>query len=236
VKALKQPESDAPKPENPAILFDLDGTLIDTAYEHVLAWSAALNSAGMAMPNWKIHRRIGMSGKSLIHQLVREHGYSARRLRMEQLEKRHDVEFAKALDRVRPLPGAMKLIRTLSRLRVPCAIATTGNRKQTRKLLRMLPLPSAVVTVTGDDVLKAKPSPDVFIAAANRLNVLIENCIVVGDSVWDMLAAGRRRALAVGLLSGGYSQGELEQSGAFRVYADPADMLDHIEDIGLGQS
>lgn len=85
-------------------------------------------------------------------------------------------------------------------------------------------------------VAKAKPSPDVFITAAARLSVVIEHCVVVGDSVWDRLAAGRRRALAVGLLTGGYSQAELEQSGAFRVYADPGDMLDHIEDLGLGST
>jgi len=90
------------------------------------------------------------------------------------------------------------------------------------------------VVVTGDDVAKAKPSPDVFVNAAKRLGVPVEHCVVVGDSIWDMLAAGRRRALAVGLLSGGYSQGELEQAGAFRVYAAPGDMLEHIEDLGLG--
>ena len=87
--------------------------------------------------------------------------------------------------------------------------------------------------VTGDDVRKTKPSPDVFVLAAKLLNVPIENCIVVGDSPWDMLAAGRRRALAVGVLTGGYSKGELEESGAIRVYADPADLLLHIEDLGI---
>lgn len=95
-------------------------------------------------------------------------------------------------------------------------------------------IPAKTAVVTGDDVAKAKPSPDVFVAAAERLGVPLDHCIVVGDSIWDMLAAGRRRALPVGLLSGGYSQSELEQAGAFCVYADPADMLEHIEDVGLG--
>ena len=90
--------------------------------------------------------------------------------------------------------------------------------------------------ITGDEVRKAKPSPDIFVLAAKGLNVPnvpIENCIVVGDSPWDMLAAGRRRALGVSILAGGYSKGELEESGAFRVYADPAEMLLHIEDLGI---
>jgi phosphoglycolate phosphatase-like HAD superfamily hydrolase len=82
-------------------------------------------------------------------------------------------------------------------------------------------------------VIKTKPSPDVFVLAAKRLGMPIEDCIVVGDSPWDMLAAGRRRALGIGLLSGGYSKRELEEAGAFRVYADPAEMLLHIEDLGI---
>ena len=226
------PERKSTKPQDPALLFDLDGTLIDTAYEHVLTWSSAFRSAGMMVPNWEIHRRIGMSGKSLVRQLARRHAAGARKIDMEQLEKAHDAEFAKAT-RIQALPGADALLRFLTRLQVRWAIATTGNRKQTEKLLRILNLSAKIVVVTGDDVAKAKPSPDVFITAAARLNVPIEHCVVVGDSVWDMLAAGRRRALAVGLLTGGYSQAELEQSGAFRVYADPGDMLDHIEDLGL---
>jgi phosphoglycolate phosphatase-like HAD superfamily hydrolase len=121
----------------------------------------------------------------------------------------------------------------LSQSRIRWAIATTGNRKQATRLLRDLKVPPHTVVITGDDVIKAKPSPDVFVLAAKRLGVPIGNCIVAGDSPWDMLAAGRRRALGVGLLSGGYSKGELEEAGAFRVYADPAEMLLRIEDLGI---
>jgi HAD superfamily hydrolase (TIGR01549 family) len=218
---------------DPAILFDLDGTLVDTAYEHMFAWASALRNTGVVIPHWKIHRRIGMSGKALVRQLLREHGASTRKVSLESLERRHDAEFTRALRRIRPLPGAKKLLQALSRWRVPWAIATTGNQRQTSKLLKILGLSSNVVVVTGDDVDKAKPAPDIFVAAAGKLDMPIEHCIVVGDSVWDMLAAGRRRALSIGILGGGYSKAELEQSGAFRVYTDPADMLDHIEDLGV---
>jgi HAD superfamily hydrolase (TIGR01549 family) len=218
---------------DPAILFDLDGTLIDTAYEHVLAWSAALKSAGISIPNWKIHRRIGMSGQALMRQVFREHSPQRRKVNLQKLEDKHGAIFQKMVRHIQPLPGADKLLRHLTRLGVPWAIATTGSSAQTKELLRVLRIPPNTVVVTGDDVAKAKPSPEIFATAAERLNVPIENCVVVGDSVWDMLAAGRRRALGVGILSGGYSQQELEQSGAFRVYSDPADMLQHIEDIGL---
>jgi HAD superfamily hydrolase (TIGR01549 family) len=229
---LKAPKSKT-SAQNPAFLFDLDGTLVDTAYEHVLAWATAFKAARMTIPHWKIHRRIGMSGKSLIRQLMREQGTRGRGVQLEQLEQKHDAEFTKSLGRIQSLPGTSELLRALTRSCVRWAIATTGNRKQAQRLLRILSLPAKPVVVTGDDVQKAKPSPDVFIVAASRLQVPIEHCIVVGDSTWDMLAAGRRRALAVGLLSGGYSKAELEESGAFRVYADPGDMLEHIEDLGV---
>lgn len=222
------------KLSDPAILFDLDGTLVDTAYRHVTAWATVLRDAGLLVPEWKIHRRIGMSGRSLIRQLVREHGSHSFKIDVEQLEKKHDTVFNKSRSSIQPLPGAEKLLRHLGQLGVKWAIATTGGKEQTKKLLQTLRIPAGTVVVTGDDVAKAKPSPDVFVNAAKRLGVPVEHCVVVGDSIWDMLAAGRRRALAVGLLSGGYSQGELEQAGAFRVYADPGDMLEHIEDLGLG--
>jgi len=221
------------KTNDPAILFDLDGTLLDTAYRHVTAWASALRDAGVLVPEWKIHRRIGMNGRALVRQLIREHGSHSSRIDVERLEKTHDTVFNRSISFIQPLPGAQKLLRHLTKSGVIWAIATAGGKQQTKKLLRRLPIPTKTVVVTGDDVAKAKPSPDVFVSAADRLGVPVEDCVVVGDSVWDMLAAGRRRALAVGLLSGGYSEAELEQAGAFRVYSDPADMLEHIEDIGL---
>ncbi|MGA9389826.1 MAG: HAD-IA family hydrolase [Candidatus Sulfotelmatobacter sp.] len=130
---------------------------------------------------------------------------------------------------------ATQLLRELSRRGVRWAIATTGNQKQTERMLKVLRIPPSVPVVTGDDVAKAKPSLDIFVLAAERLGVPIGDCIVTGDSIWDVLAAGRKRALPVGLLCGGYSQEELERAGAFRVYADPADMLLHLEDLGISE-
>lgn len=217
----------------PAILFDLDGTLVDTAYEHVRAWSAALQSARIVVPDWKIHRRIGMSGQSLLRQVLRETDAGKRKINLKALEKKHDTAFSASPRKIRLLPGAQELLDYLSGQGVSWAIATTGNKQQTQRLLKHLSLPKNAVVVTGDDVAQAKPSPDIFLAAAERLSVPMENSVVVGDSVWDMLAAGRRRALGVGFLAGGYSKEELEQSGAFRVYSDAADMLVHIEDLGI---
>lgn len=218
--------------EWPALLFDLDGTLIDSNYQHVAAWSEALRSAQIVIPQWKIHRRIGMSGKSFLKELLRELPRKANP-DLDQLEKTHDSNFRRYIPRLCSVPGANQLLNHLARHHVRIAIATTGGQAQTSLLLKHLNLPRTIQVVTGDDVEKAKPSPDIFVAAAERLDVAIGNCIVVGDSVWDMLAAGRKSALGVALQSGGYGVEDLERAGAFRVYSDPADMLMHLEQLGL---
>lgn len=226
------PASGAPVPL-PAVLFDLDGTLIDSNYQHVNAWAEALRGTGIVIPTWKIHRRIGMSGKSFVRELLREIARHPKGIDVEQLERKHDRIFRRQIRALEPLPGANELLKHLSRHRVQIAIATTGGREQTTVLLRQLQIPRGTEIVTGDDVENAKPSPDIFMLAAQRLGVPINDCIVVGDSAWDLLAAGRKSALGVGLLSGGYGEEELERAGAFRVYSDPADLLMHIEQLGL---
>ena len=231
---MKETQQDLnPSFEFPAVLFDLDGTLVDSNYQHVNAWSEALRSAGIVIPTWKIHRRIGMSGKSFLPELLREFHPRRKKMGIERLEKRHDEIFRRQIPHLVPLPGAVNLLKHLSRHRVRIAIATTSGREQTARLLRQIEIPVATGIVNGDDVEKAKPSPDIFMVAARRLNTPLNNCIVVGDSAWDLLAAGRKGALGVGLLSGGYGREELEQAGAFRVYSDTRDMLMHLEQLGL---
>ena len=217
----------------PAILFDLDGTLIDSNYHHVATWSEALRSAGIIIPNWKIHRRIGMSGKSFLRELLREIPHRKAKVNFEHLERKHDALFRRAIARLSPLPGANELLLHLAQNRLRTAIATTGGKSQTSALLRHLEIPAGTQIVTGDDVQQAKPAPDIFLLAAQRLNTALSECIVVGDSAWDMLAAVRKSALGVGLLSGGYGEDDLERAGAFRVYSDPADVLMHLEQLGL---
>jgi HAD superfamily hydrolase (TIGR01549 family) len=193
----------------PAVLFDLDGTLIDSVYEHVAAWTDALRSTGIVLPTWKIHRHIGMSGKSFVRKLLREVSPAPRRVNIDLLEEKHDTGFTKRIKHLELLPGAVELLRHLSRHHVRWAIATTGGRKQTERLLKPLKVPKSVPVITGDDVENTKPSPDVFVLAADHLGIGIGDSIVVGDSPWDVLAAGRKSALGVGMLSGGYGQDEL---------------------------
>jgi len=220
----------------PAFLFDLDGTLVDSVYQHVLAWREALEEAGVDLSVWRIHRRIGMSGGLFVNALLRETGHRVTTEEAARLQRHHAQAYARQVAQVRPLPGARELLTYLSRAGVPWAIATSGRLEGARPALEMLGISPDVAVITRDQVERAKPDPDLFLAAAGRLGVEISAAVVVGDSVWDLLAARRAGALGVGLLSGGYGQEELERAGAYRVYQDPADLLRHRDEVGVRTS
>jgi HAD superfamily hydrolase (TIGR01549 family) len=215
-----------------AFLFDLDGTLVDSVYQHVLAWRDALEEAGLPLAVWRIHRRIGMSGGLFVNALARETGRQLEPEEVAHVQTLHGEAFRRYSEQVRPLPGARELLAYLAEAGVPHAIATSGYRDSAERSLRTLGA-SEVPLVTRDQVARAKPDPDLFLAAAERLGVGIEDSVVVGDSIWDLLAARRARALGVGLLSGGYGEEELERAGAYRVYQDPADLLAHLDEVGV---
>ncbi len=217
----------------PALLFDLDGTLVDSVYQHVLAWREALEQAGIELSVWRIHRRIGMSGGLFINALLRETGHHLAGEEAARLQRLHAEAYVRQVKQVRPLPGAKELLAYLSKAGVPWAIATSGRLETAGPALEILGVGSDVPVVTRDQVSYAKPDPDLFLAAAERLKVNISDSVVIGDSVWDLLAARRARALGIGLLSGGYGQDELERAGAYRVYQDPADLLRHLDEVGV---
>lgn len=213
-------------------LFDLDGTLVDSVYQHVLAWHAALEAEGLALSVWQIHRKIGMSGGLFANQLLRETGHELTPDLLARLRARHSEAYQKLSPSVKPLPGARDLLQALTEGGIPWAIATSGRMETAAPNIEALGIdPKAAHVVTRDQVKYAKPDPDLFLAAADRLESPIENAVVVGDSIWDMLASKRCRALGVGLLSGGYGQDELERSGAIRVYEDPSDLLKHLDEV-----
>ena len=217
----------------PALLFDLDGTLIDSVYQHVLAWREALSDFDMDLAIWRIHRRIGMSGGLFVAALRREVGDRLTDEQARELTEAHTRAYQRLSPTVRPLPGARELLRVLTEQKVNWAIATSGLAVTARAALRLLEVPEDTPMVTRDQVRHAKPDPDLFLTAAERIGVHIRHAIVVGDSVWDLLAARRAGALGVGLLSGGYGREELERAGAYRVYADPADLLAHLDELGI---
>lgn len=219
--------------DRPAVLFDLDGTLIDSVYQHVLAWREALESAGIELSIWRIHRRIGMSGGLFVRALARETGRDISVSEADELRVRHEEGYARRIGEVRPLPGAQQLLNTLTTTGVPWAIATSSSESTAQASLQLLEIPRDVPIITRDSVAYAKPNPDLFLAAAIALGRPITESFVVGDSVWDMLASQRAQALGVGLLSGGYGRDELEAAGAYRVYDDPRDLLSRIDELGI---
>lgn len=217
----------------PALLLDLDGTLVDNVYQHVLSWREAFEDAGIHLAVWRIHRQIGMSGGLFVHALIRETGRDVTPAEAKHIQQLHAAAYKRLVHQVRPLPGARELLEHLSKMKVPHAIATSGHIESAQHTLKILELDPDLPIISRDQVAHAKPDPDLFLAAAEKLGHPITQCIVVGDSVWDLLAARRAWAIGVGLLSGGYGQDELISAGAYRVYQDPADLLNHLDEIGI---
>lgn len=216
-----------------AFLFDLDGTLVDSVYRHVQAWQEALREAGLVVAAWRIHRRVGLSGGSLVRALLRESGRELEDDEIKQIEKTHGDIYGRLVGDVKPLPGARELLDELTRLQRPWAIVTSSKPEKAKPVLDALGITSRDTVVTRGEVQRSKPEPDPFYTGAARLGVAMSDCVVIGDSVWDLLSAQRARALGVGVLTGGSSQDELERAGAYRVYEDPADVLQHLDELGV---
>jgi HAD superfamily hydrolase (TIGR01509 family) len=216
-----------------ALIFDLDGTLVDTVYAHVFAWQRALLEFGTPVDGWRIHRRIGMSGGLFARAVAREIGRQLTEDETDALQTRHGEIFREILPVRRPLPGAVDLLSALHRSGIPYAIATSGRRPEIDGSLEVLGVPPGTIVVDRGDVRRAKPEPDLFLVAQERLGLAIADCYVVGDAVWDLLAARRAGMLSVGLLTGGYGEDELRAASAFRVYRDAAELLDSLDELGI---
>ena len=216
-----------------ALIFDLDGTLVDTVYAHVFAWQRALAEVGRPIDGWRIHRRIGMSGGLFARAVAREAGRPLDAAETEAVQRRHGELYRELLPERRPLPGAVELLTELRDREVVHGIATSGRRPEIDASLEALQIGPETTIVERGDVLRAKPEPDLFIECARRLGAEPDECYVVGDAVWDLLAARRAKMLSVGVLSGGYGEDELTRAGAFRVYRDPADLRDSLDELGV---
>ena len=219
----------------PALIFDLDGTLVDTVYAHVFTWQKALQESGMAIDGWRIHRRIGMSGGLFTRAVGRELGHDLSDEKASAIQDLHDRLFRDLHppEERRPLPGAVEILQLLRDRGVTHGIATSGRRPGIEPSLEALRIPPGTVVVERGDVARAKPEPDLFLECASRLGVDPEDCYVIGDAVWDLLAARRARMLSIGLLSGGYGADELQGAGAYRVYRDAAELRVSLDELGV---
>ncbi len=217
----------------PTLLLDLDGTLVDSVYAHVLAWRDALAADDMSVPCWVVHRRIGMGSDLFARAALRDAGHPVDDERVSALQSAHGDCYARYVDDVLPFPGAAELLAALDDADVRWAIATSSRRASTTPMLERLGVGDDATVVTGEEAEGGKPDPDLFIAAAEQLGVRPADCMVVGDSIWDLLSARRCGALGVGLRTGGFPDAELVATGSYRVYDDPADLHRHLDELGI---
>jgi HAD superfamily hydrolase (TIGR01509 family) len=216
-----------------ALIFDLDGTLVDSVYGHVLAWQQALGEAGLAIDGYRLHRHVGSSGKLIVRFAQREVGRHLSKEQAETVCRRHGELFRQIVPRPRPLPGAVEMFRALRDAGLPHAIATASYRPVIDASLAAVGVPADAVVVEGKGDMQGKPEPDLFLASRQQLGMEAEVCIVVGDAVWDHVAARRAGMVSVGVLTGGYGEEELYHAGAFRVYRNIADLLHNLDELGI---
>ena len=175
----------------------------------------------------------GMSGGLFARAVAREIGRNLTDAETELLQRRHGEIFRALLPDRRPLAGAVDLLAALRTNEIPHGIATSGRRPEIDRSLEALGVTPDVVVVERGDVLRAKPEPDLFLACQERLGVAVGDCYVVGDAVWDLLAARRAGMLSVGLMTGGYGEDELRAAGAFRVYRDAQELMESLDELGI---
>lgn len=207
---------------SPAVLFDVDGTLVDSNYLHVHAWQRAFHAEDVAVEAWRIHRCIGMDGSKLVRTLAGNAGEDAG----ERLEDLHTRYYRETASMLRPLPGAQELLKRVADLGLQVVLATSAPEDELAILRKVLACDDVISGVTSSgDVDTAKPEPDIVEVALGRAHVTAQRAVFVGDAVWDAEASARAQVPSIGLLSGGVSRDELETAGATEVFENPVELL-----------
>jgi HAD superfamily hydrolase (TIGR01509 family) len=216
----------------PAVLFDIDGTLVDSNYLHVHAWCRAFRETGIAVESWRIHRAIGMDGTQLVKALSDGADETARQ-RASELHSRYYAELSSSLSL---LPGARELLGRVASRGMQVVLATSAPEDELARLRSLLDCEDLVSAVTSsEDVDTAKPEPDIVAVALDRAGVPASRAVFVGDSVWDAEAAARAGVISIGVRSGGVSADELQSAGATTVFDNPRDLCEHIDVSPIGQ-
>jgi HAD superfamily hydrolase (TIGR01509 family) len=211
----------------PAVLFDIDGTLVDSNYLHVHAWQRAFSELGFAVESWRIHRRIGMDGSVLVDELVPDISDDAAD-RAKELNSRYYLDLTGLL---RPLPGALELLDAVAAMGLQVVLATSAPEDELAVLRKVLDRDDLVSAITSSgDVDTAKPQPDIVEVALKRAGVEPERAVFVGDAAWDVRAAKRAGVVCIGVESGGVDRAVLQAEGAVAVFENPRDLLDHLGD------
>ncbi|MBY0290840.1 MAG: HAD family hydrolase [Mycobacteriaceae bacterium] len=213
-----------------AVLFDIDGTLVDSNYQHVQAWCRAFADLDRQVDAWRIHRCIGMDGTTLVKTLA-EGADDDVQERAKDLHSRYYKESASLL---RPLPGARGLLEAVEKLGVQVVLATSAPDDELAILRDVLECDHLVSAMTSSaDVDTAKPKPDIINVALERAEVDAAHAVFVGDAVWDVEACKRAGVVTIALLSGGVSKCELQEAGAHQVFEDAIDLCQHLDDTPI---
>jgi HAD superfamily hydrolase (TIGR01509 family) len=208
-----------------AVLFDVDGTLVDSNYLHVAAWVRAFDAVGHSVEAWRIHRAIGMDSARLLADLL---GSDVSALG-DAAKDEHKRAYAETTQLLQPLPGARELIRVLVEHGVAVVLATSAPPEELELLRSVLDIDDLLTAVTtADDVDMAKPEPDLIHVAVQRSGCPSDRVVLVGDAVWDIQACARAGIDSVGVLSGGIGEGELRAAGAEDIHDDTAALLSHL--------
>ncbi len=210
------------------VVFDVDGTLLDTNYLHVTAWWEAFRERGYDVRSADIHQAIGKDSAELVADVLGRPE--------DSVIAAHSRHMAPYLGRMRALPGAAELLQATARLGLQVVIATSAKPDEVDLMLDAIGAREAISEVlTSGDVERAKPAPDIIRAALDATGTHRRRCAMVGDTVWDVISADRAGVRSIGLLTGGIAEQELRSAGAAAIYADAAALLDNLDDSIIGQ-
>jgi HAD superfamily hydrolase (TIGR01509 family) len=208
------------------VLFDVDGTLVDSNYLHTMAWRRAFAESGIEVETWRIHRAIGMDGSALVKTLSE----NARGDVQRQLKDLHTQYYKQTTGLLTLLPGAQRLLERIAELGFQVVLATSAPEDELATLREVLDSEDVISVVTSSgDVETAKPNPDIVAVALDRAGVPAGRAVFVGDAIWDAEACVRAGVASIGLLGGGISRDELENAGATVVCDNPEDLLRHFD-------
>ena len=211
-----------------AVLFDVDGTLVDSNYLHVDSWQRALADLGSPADGWRIHRAIGQDSARLLRAVVGEKDEDW----IARAKDRHSQLYKEMADRLRPFERAGDLLRAIDARGIRVVLATSAPGDELELLLDAIDAQDAIhATTSADDVDAAKPDPGILEVALERAGVGPSDAIMIGDSVWDLVAASRAHIRGVGVLSGGFGAAELRDAGASVLFDDPADVLRRLDEL-----
>ncbi len=211
-----------------ALIFDVDGTLVDNNGLHALAWERAFRLAGYDLTADEIFPHIGKGGDMLVPSLI---GFDKDRIDGDEIRDFHTAEFKSMIASVRAFPGVPELMHELNDKGVKIALASSAKKSELERYITMISNGAKIdVIVSGDDVRKTKPAPDIFSLALDRLKTKREKSAVVGDSAWDVIAADRLGVRSIILLSGG-NESALNACAPAKIYKDPRDLLAHLGEV-----